>query len=249
MFRMLIFLFSNMKRLSVKQHLRASQKSIENCKKLWQHRFYILILVLFAIRFLLVSALFLTQSGSKTQMFIISLNTLEYDATVSLLTTSISYFRNGFTLFSITLVVSTFLTVDWQLSTKYDSLLFRQSYDMLVVNKEHFFLLYGRQQGFYLTMDTLLALNSRIIMNHFKKLRDIWRGRLLLTFATPLLRHFDPTTCTRAVRGRALFYALFCEVVTTAHVNATSMYSCLPKVLLINDVLFVLQYSGLWLFS
>lgn len=216
------FFFSNMEKQAKKQRKISINKLYTT--SIWSHRLYVCVLCSLAVRFLLSSLVqyFLASQNKnkKTLLAFVSLNILQNDVSFAILTTSVAFFRNSFFLLCVTLVIGIALTVDWLLSTKYDSLVFRQSYDLLVINKEHLLLL--NERHLKLTINQILQ-NPKRLISFMKKILDIWKGRLLLTFASPVLKHFDPITCTRAVRGKVLFYVAICEFLTTAHINGACM--------------------------
>ncbi|KAH9406311.1 hypothetical protein TYRP_013922 [Tyrophagus putrescentiae] len=135
------------------------------------------------------------------------------------MTTSIAYLRNAFTLFCVSLVIGIALTVDWILSNKYDCLFFCQSYDLLVVNMESLFLLNDRfKVTFY-----HLVYPWRLI-RYFKNCKTIWKGQMVLRFASAQLAHFDLTTCTPVIRGKAVFLTGLLETIVLSHINGTVLW-------------------------
>lgn len=212
--------FSNMRRLAQKQHLKAKlalnlacydDNYSKSCLKrpLW-HRLYVLTFCLTALRLVLTSIQIQTGNTRLKTAF------LQHDATITLMTTSIAYLRNAFTLFCVSLVIGIALTVDWILSNKYDCLFFCQSYDLLVVNMESLFLLNDRfKVTFY-----HLVYPWRLI-RYFKNCKTIWKGQMVLRFASAQLAHFDLTTCTPVIRGKAVFLTGLLETIVLSHINGT----------------------------
>ncbi len=212
--------FSNMRRLAQKQHIKAKLASSlvyydnnysKSClKRSHWHKLYVFTLCFAALRLALTSIQIQTGNTLLKVVF------LKHDATITLMTTSIAYLRNAFTLFCVSLVIGIALTVDWILSNKYDCLFFRQSYDLLVVNMESLFLLNDR---FKVTFYHLFY--PWRLIGYFKNCKTIWKGQMVLRFASARLVHFDPTTCTPVIRGKAVFLTGLLETIVLSHINGT----------------------------
>lgn len=227
MSQLFTYFFSHLKNLSVKQHLRAKTNLLPSTLTnfvTWSRRLYVILLISIAVRFLLASLVQYVTHQTESQKNLMFFRTLikyfQYDASIVLLTTSVAYFQNAFFLLCIGLMVSIALTVDWLLFTKYGSLIFRQSYDLLVVNAEHLFFL--NKNLFKLKSNFLLNLANFKI--YFKLLRSIWKGTTKLKFASPVLRHFDSVICTQVVRGKVVMYVFICEFLTTTFINGAGVY-------------------------
>lgn len=181
------------------------------------HYFYLITVFFVFARFLLASFHIYKQNSQIVFLDFF----FRYDASLNLLTTSVAYFRqDAFPLFCLSLIAVIALTIDWLLSTKYGSLFFGQSYDLLVVNTTKLILNNGEllKFNFCLKKDLL-----KKIINYLKVLRFIWKGRFQLNFAKHLT-NFEAKTCTRAVRGRAFLFSFICEFIAAWHIHGTGNF-------------------------
>lgn len=225
------FLFSNCKHLALQQHKKASKFQINNPQSHLDpsntlfHRLYRLVICLLTFRVMLAAATAHFTINRKYVKENEGFLFFWWDATLSVFFTSVSFFRNATMLLCMSLMAVSVLTVDWLLSEKYACLFFRQAYDLLVINNSGntFFSILSNQFKYVKFKCLKNELKILSIRELFRIIGSIWNGRQLLPFSIASnLPHFDRSTCTQEVRGRALLTSAACEVLASWHLFGAS---------------------------
>ena len=214
-----LYLFSNCRNLAIVQHKKSNHQKFTSKVKTFWHQLYVLVICSMTFRLLL--AAFAAHIFDKKEYFKNNPYPFWWDPLINVLFSSVSSFQNATMLLCMSLMAVIALTLDRLISTKFNCLYFCQSYDLLVVNSANVI-----SNNNHLVPPALFNVKFKnwqpLVREIFQVLRSIWNGRQLLKFSSKNLPHFDRSTCTKAVRGRAFLLGQFCEVLASWHFAGSS---------------------------